>query len=129
MFACFTFVSSQTYLVFFLKFCRFCICVLINVQCVLLIVCTSCIFVVPNVQCVLFNCLYKLHLCCHKRTMSFVQLFVQAAFVLSQTYNVFCSIVCISCICVVINVPLCSVEMFSRSTFATPQSSCRPGSH
>ena len=84
----------------------FCICVVSNVFWVLckclrvLLLCRH-----KGLPCVLFKLLQVLHLCCPKRTMCSVQLFVQVAFVLSQTYNVFCSIVCISCISVVTNVP------------------------
>ena len=71
MFACFTFVSSQTYLVF-------CLTLSITFICV-----------VSNVLCVLFSCSHVLHLCCLKRTTCSyffsVRLFVKVAFVLSQT--------------------------------------------
>ena len=63
------FVLSQTYGVFCLKVCMFCICV------------------VTNVPCILFNCLHNLHLCCHKCTLGSVEMFACFAFV---SYCGFC---------------------------------------
>ena len=97
---CFAFVLSQTYLVFCLNICMFCICV------------------VKNVPCILIKLLHVAHLCCLKRIMGSVCLFTCFAFVLSQTFNVFCLIVCISCICVVTNVPY---------VFVSSQLSCGSG--
>ena len=77
MFFKFVFVLSQTYLLFCLNICMFCICV------------------VTKLSCVLFKSLYVVHLCCLKLSVGSVYMFACFAFVLSQTYNVFCSIVCI----------------------------------
>ena len=119
MFARFAFVSSQSY-------CGFCV----NI-------CMLCTCVVANVPCVLFDCLYNLHLCCHKRTLCSVEMLARFAFVSSQTYLVFCLIVRMFCICAITNVPcvlfnclhnlhLCchkctlgSVEMFACFAFVS----------
>ena len=67
-------------------------------------ICMFCICVVTKLPCVLFKSLYVVHLYCLKVIVGSVYMFARFAFVLSQTYNVFCSIVCISWICVVPNV-------------------------
>ena len=106
MFACFAFVLSQTHNVFCSIVCISCICVVTNVLCVLLkylLVLQLCRHNRLLGQ-VLIKRLYVVHLCCFKLSVGSVYMFACFAFVLSQTHNVFCSIVCISCICVVTNV-------------------------
>ena len=106
MFACFAFVLSQTYHLFCSNVCISCICVVTNALCVLLKY-----LLVPQLcrhnrllDPVLLKRLYVVHLCCLKLSVGSVYMFACFTFVLSQTHNMFCSIVCISYICVVTNV-------------------------
>ena len=107
MLACFVFVLSQTYKVFYFFFCS--------------IICKSCICGVKNVLCVLLKYFLVLQLCRQNRLVGPVLLFcvcvvitiwwlifnclhVLLSFVLSQTFGVFCLNVCLFCICVITNV-------------------------
>ena len=103
MLVCSAFVSSHTYLVFYSNVCIICICVVSNVPFVLF----KYLFVLHLCRHKVTLCSVKslyVHLCCLKLIVGSVYMFACFAFVLPQTYNVFCSIVCISCICVVTNV-------------------------
>ena len=105
MFACFTFVLSQTHNMFCSIVCISYICVVTNVLCVLLkylLVLQLC----PHnrlVDPVLIKHLYVLHLCRHKRTLCSVEMFSHFAFVSSQSYRGFCLNVSIFCLVFVLS--------------------------